>query len=194
MSHYPIVSTHIRICAVAQVMGPAIRKSTSVNPRSTISPRQNVGRRRSFSLSERARHRPASSSKAPSSRATSRLNSIWATSTRARRARQRGSFGARFLFDNGSAEGMAIRGKYAHNRKCTCPSCMTIHDATLVHVGEVRRFGATASLRGAPILSSSCGHFQPQLKVTNMSLPSQMLIFVFQFATCSRGSPTRREH
>ena len=56
---------------------------------------------------------------------------------------------------------------------------MTVNDATLVHVGEVRRFGATASLRGAPILSSLCGHFQPQLKVTNMSLPSQMLILVF---------------
>ena len=56
---------------------------------------------------------------------------------------------------------------------------MTVNDTTLVHVGEVRRFGATASLRGAPILSGLCGHFQPQLKVTNMSLPSQMLILVF---------------
>ena len=73
---------------------------------------------------------------------------------------------------------MAIRGKYAHNRKCTCPSCMTVNDATLVHVREVRTFGATASQRGAPILSSLCGHFQPQLKVTKMSFPSQMLILV----------------
>ena len=56
---------------------------------------------------------------------------------------------------------------------------MTVNDATLVHVGEVRTFGATASQRGAPILSSLCGHFQPQLKVTNMSFPSQMLILVF---------------
>ena len=56
---------------------------------------------------------------------------------------------------------------------------MTVNDATLAQVGEVRRFGATASLRGAPILSSLCGHFQPQLKVTNISLPSQMLILVF---------------
>ena len=55
---------------------------------------------------------------------------------------------------------------------------MTVNDATLVHVGEVRTFGATASQRGAPILSSLCGHFQPQLKVTKMSFPSQMLILV----------------
>jgi hypothetical protein len=178
LSHYPVVSTH-KNCAVRQVMAPAIRKSTSVNPRSTISPRQNVGRRRSFSLSGRARHRTASSSKAPSSRATPTRNSIWATRTRARRARLRGSFGARFSFDNGLAEGTAIRGKYAHYRKCTCPSCMTVYDATLVHVGEVRTFGATASQRGAPILSSLCGHFQPQLKVKNTSFPSQMLILIF---------------
>ena len=60
---------------------------------------------------------------------------------------------------------------------------MTVNDATLVHVGEVRTFGATASQRGAPILSSLCGHFQPQLKVTNMSFPSQMLI-ILVFSVC----------
>ena len=55
---------------------------------------------------------------------------------------------------------------------------MTVNDATLAHVGEVRTFGATASQRGAPTLSSLCSHFQPQLKVTKMSFPSQMLILI----------------
>ena len=162
MSHYPVVSTH-KNCAVRQVMGA----------------KQAIGLRYdSFSLSRRARHRSASSSAARLSRATPKLNSIWATRTRARRARPPGSVGGRFPLDQPSARGTAVRGKYAHNRKCTCPSCMTVNDATLVHVGEVRTFGATASQRGAPILSSLCGHFQPQLKVTKMSFPSQMLILV----------------
>ena len=167
MSHYPVVSTH-KNCAVRQVMGA----------------KQAMGLRYdSFSLSRRARHRSASSSAARLSRATPKLNSIWATHTCARRARQRGSLGSRFLFDYVSAEGMAVRGKYAHNRNRTCPSCMTVNDATLAHVGEVRTFGATASQRGAPILSSLCSHFQPQLKVTNMSFPSQMLI-ILVFSVC----------
>ena len=54
---------------------------------------------------------------------------------------------------------MAVRGKYAHNRKCTCPSCMTVNDATLVHVGEVRKFGDTVTQRGELILSDLCGPF-----------------------------------
>ena len=129
MSHYPVVSTH-KNCAVRQVMGL---------------------RYDSFSLSRRARHRSASSSAA--------LNSTWATRTCARRAQLRGSFGARFLFDYNSAEGMAVRGKYAHNRNRTCPTCMAVNNATLVHIGEVREFGDTAPRRGELILSDLCGQF-----------------------------------
>ena len=172
LSHYPVVSTH-KNCAVRQVMGA----------------KQAIGLR--FSLSRRARHRSASSSAARLSRATPKLNSIWATRTRARRARLRGSFsarlsmatprlntiwatrtcarrarqrgssGSRFLFDYVSAEGMAVRGKYAHNRNRTCPTCMAVNNATPVHIGEVRKFGDTAPRRGELILSDLCGHFQP---------------------------------
>ena len=142
----------------------------------------------SFSLSRRARHRSASSSAALSratptlnSRwaprtharrvrqrgsfsarllmATPRLNSIWATRTCARRAQLRGRFGSRFLFDYVSAEGMAVRGKYAHNRNRTCPTCMAVNNATLVHIGENREFGDTAPRRGELILSDLCGQF-----------------------------------
>ena len=91
--------------------------------------------------------------------ATPRLNSIWATRTCARRARQHGSLGSRFLFDYVSAEGMAVRGKYAHNRNRTCPTCMAVNNATLVHIGEVRKFGDTAPRRGELILSDLCGQF-----------------------------------
>ena len=64
----------------------------------------------------------------------------------------------KFLFDNGSAEGMAVRGKYTHDRKCTCPTCMAVNNAKL-HVGEVRKFGDTVTQRGELILSDLCGPF-----------------------------------
>ena len=135
LSHYPVVSTH-KNCAVSQVMGAKQAMGLSYD---------------SFSLSRRARHRSASSSAARLSRATPklisiwatrtrarrtrlrgsfsarlsmatpRLNSIWATRTCARRARQRGSLGSRFLFDYVSAEGMAVRGKYAHKSQSYMP-------------------------------------------------------------------------
>ena len=64
----------------------------------------------------------------------------------------------KFLFDNGSAEGMAVRGKYTHDRKCTCPTCLSVNNAK-VHIGDVRKFGDAVTQRGELIYTDVCGPF-----------------------------------
>ena len=64
----------------------------------------------------------------------------------------------KFLFDNGAAEGMAVDGKYTHDRKCTCPTCLSVNNAK-VHIGDVRKFGDTVTQRGELIYTDVCGLF-----------------------------------
>ena len=55
----------------------------------------------------------------------------------------------KFLFDNG---------KFKHDAKCTCPTCLQINNAR-VHIGEVRKFADQVTQRGQLIYSDLCGPF-----------------------------------
>ena len=65
----------------------------------------------------------------------------------------------KFIYDNGGAEGMAVDGaKFKHDRKCTCPTCLSINNAK-VHIGAVRKFADTVTRSGQLIYTDICGPF-----------------------------------
>ncbi len=64
----------------------------------------------------------------------------------------------KFLYDNGSAEGLAVDGKFKHDAKCTCPTCLSINNAKL-HIGDVRRFADSVTQKGQLIYSDISGPF-----------------------------------
>ena len=66
----------------------------------------------------------------------------------------------KFLFDNGSAEGLAVDGKYKHDAKCKCSTCLTINNAKL-HIGDVRKFDDPVTRKDQLIYSDISGPFPP---------------------------------
>ena len=65
----------------------------------------------------------------------------------------------KFIFDNGSSEGMAVEGqKFKHNAKCTCPTCLSVNNAK-VHIGDVRQFADSITQKGQLVLTDICGPF-----------------------------------
>ena len=63
----------------------------------------------------------------------------------------------KFLFDNGSVEGMAVDGqKFKHDGKCTCPTCLSVNNAKL-HIGDVRKFADSVTRKGELLLTDICG-------------------------------------
>lgn len=54
----------------------------------------------------------------------------------------------KFIFQNGSAEGMAVDGqKFKHDATCTCPTCLSVNHAKR-HIGDVRKFSDAVSRKG----------------------------------------------
>jgi hypothetical protein len=69
----------------------------------------------------------------------------------------------KFLFDNGSAEGLDIDGKFKHDAKCKCGTCLAIHNAKL-HIGDVRKFDDLVTRKGQLLLSDISGPFPPSVE------------------------------
>ena len=65
----------------------------------------------------------------------------------------------KFIFDNGSVEGMSVVGaQYKHDRKCTCPTCLAVNNAK-VHIGDVREFADSVTRKGQLVYTDICGPF-----------------------------------
>ena len=65
----------------------------------------------------------------------------------------------KFIFDNGSAEGMEIDGqRFKHNARCTCPTCSSMHNAKL-HIGDTRKFADSVTQKGQLVYTDVCGPF-----------------------------------
>lgn len=70
----------------------------------------------------------------------------------------------KFLFDNGSCEGMAVSGApYKHDRKCTCPTCLSVNNAKR-HIGDVREYADTVVRKGQLLYTDICGPFPPSVE------------------------------
>jgi len=69
----------------------------------------------------------------------------------------------KFMFDNGSAEGLAVDGKFTHDSKCKCPTCLLQHNRKL-HIGSVRKFADSVTRKGQLIYTDICGPFPPSVE------------------------------
>ena len=54
---------------------------------------------------------------------------------------------------------MAVDGaKFKHDRKCTCPTCLSVNNAKL-HIGDVRKFADSVTRKGQLLYTDICGPF-----------------------------------
>lgn len=64
----------------------------------------------------------------------------------------------KFLYENGSVEGMDVYGKYKHDNLCKCATCLINNNAKL-HIGDSRKFSDHVTQRGELIYTDLCGPF-----------------------------------
>jgi hypothetical protein len=63
----------------------------------------------------------------------------------------------KFLYDNGSVEGLAVQGKFTHDARCKCTVCMSMNNAKL-HIGDTRKYADTVTRKGELLYSDLLGH------------------------------------
>lgn len=64
----------------------------------------------------------------------------------------------KLLYENGSAEGLDVGSKYSHDRKCTCPTCMSVNNRKK-HIGDIRKYDDNVTKKGQLIYTDICGPF-----------------------------------
>jgi len=64
----------------------------------------------------------------------------------------------KFLYDNGIAEGLDVNGKYKHDKRCKCPTCIQTN-SDKVHIGNVRKYVDDVTQIGQQVVTDLCGPF-----------------------------------
>jgi hypothetical protein len=64
----------------------------------------------------------------------------------------------KFLYDNGSVEGLAVQGKYTHDARCKCTVCMSMNNAKL-HIGDTRKYADPVTRKGELLYSDLLGPY-----------------------------------
>jgi hypothetical protein len=64
----------------------------------------------------------------------------------------------KFLYDNGSVEGLAVQGKFTHDARCKCTVCMSMNNAKL-HIGDTRKYADTVTRKGELLYSDLLGPY-----------------------------------
>ena len=69
----------------------------------------------------------------------------------------------KFLYDNGSVAGLNVDGKFTHDAKCTCETCLIINN-TKPHIGDIRKHPDMVSRKGELIYSDLAGPYPPSIE------------------------------
>jgi hypothetical protein len=64
----------------------------------------------------------------------------------------------KFLYDNGSVEGLAVQGKFTHDARCKCTVCMSMNN-TKLHIGDTRKYADPVTRKGELIYSDLLGPY-----------------------------------
>jgi hypothetical protein len=64
----------------------------------------------------------------------------------------------KFLYDNGSVEGLAVQGKFTHDARCKCTVCMSMNNAKL-HIGDTRKYADPVTRKGELLYSDLLGPY-----------------------------------
>lgn len=64
----------------------------------------------------------------------------------------------KFLYDNGSVQGLDVNGKFKHDKTCKCETCISTNNAK-IHIGEIRKHDDDITRRGQLIYSDLMGPF-----------------------------------
>mmetsp|Transcript_10917 Transcript_10917/g.14195 ORF Transcript_10917/g.14195 Transcript_10917/m.14195 type:complete len:154 (+) Transcript_10917:768-1229(+) len=58
----------------------------------------------------------------------------------------------KFLYDNGSVEGLDVNGKFKHDKHCKCSTCVQTNNSK-VHIGNTRKFTDEITQIGQEVVS-----------------------------------------
>ncbi len=69
----------------------------------------------------------------------------------------------KFLYENGTAQGLDVGGEFKHNAKCKCSVCL-MSNTSKIHIGDTREFSDEVSRKGELLLSDLSGPFPPSIE------------------------------